>query len=64
VLLLHGNSPVHTTQIAMDALSFRSYEEINDPRNLNEGLRGRHFKDNDDLNAAVNWHFISKSDYN
>jgi hypothetical protein len=65
VLLLHDNVPVYTTKIARDALRFRSYEEIEGPLilywSIKKIFRGRHFKDNNDLNAAVNEHFSSKS---
>lgn len=74
VLFLQDNAPVHTAQIARRALRETGFEELNHPpyspdlapsdyflfSNLKKDLRGKRFKDDEDIKAAVKKHFEGK----
>ena len=67
ILLQQGNARVHTCKIAMDAVERNRYELIPHPAyspdlapsdyflfpNLKKDIRGRHFRSNDEVVAAV-----------
>lgn len=67
VLILHDNAPVHKSRVAQAAIRDCGFEQLNHPpyspdlapsdyflfRNLKSALRGRHFRDDEDVKAAT-----------
>jgi histone-lysine N-methyltransferase SETMAR len=74
ILLLHDNAPSHKSRVASAAIRECGFEELNHPAyspdlapsdfylfaNLKQHLRGRKFKDDDELKSVVTRYFESK----